>query len=161
MTEPLLTPAETARLKAFFDNSLARSLRLVTQWSIELYYQALSSRGHGGMRRRHEPVVVRMNVEGSRAVDIAAANAVTKNAIGQLANELEELGYVARSDDPDDGRAKLLRYTPRGIALLKALLEAGEELEQAVESLIGREKRIQLVALLEELTVAIQRQGTR
>ena len=111
------------------------------------------------MKRRHEAVLLHMNVEGSRAVDIAAANAVTKNAIGQLANELEELGYIARSDDPGDGRAKLLRYTPRGIALLKASLEAGEELEQAVDSLIGRQKRIELAALLEELTAAIRTEG--
>ena len=39
---------------------------------------------------------------------------MTKQSVGEVTSDLERLGYVERVPDPDDGRAKLIRLTPKG-----------------------------------------------
>ncbi len=70
--------------------------------------------GHAKLRPAHNRLIGFIEFEGSRIVDIAQAQAVSKNAIGQLVTDLEELGYLERVPDPADGRAKIVRYTDRG-----------------------------------------------
>ena len=41
---------------------------------------------------------------------------MSKQAMNQLLRSLEALGYVARSDAPDEGRARIVRLTKRGRA---------------------------------------------
>lgn len=148
--------AELERLKAFFTNSLSRNLRIVSEWSVARFYQALHKRGHQGIRRSHELVLVPLRLEGSRVVDLAAIGAVTKNAISQVANDLERLGYIERTDDPQDGRARLLGYSPLGLQLLADATQAGEEVEQQIAAIIGKDRAAELVRLLAELAAGLQ-----
>jgi DNA-binding MarR family transcriptional regulator len=39
---------------------------------------------------------------------------MTKQSVGEVATDLEQLGYVERMPDPNDGRAKIIRLTERG-----------------------------------------------
>lgn len=39
---------------------------------------------------------------------------MTKQTVGEVASDLEGLGYVERVPDPADGRAKIIRLTERG-----------------------------------------------
>ena len=52
--------------------------------------------------------------KGMRASELAAAARITKKSMGAIVDQLEELGYVERVDDPEDKRAKLVRLTKRG-----------------------------------------------
>jgi DNA-binding MarR family transcriptional regulator len=56
----------------------------------------------------------RVDHRGSRLTQLAASAQVTKQAAGFLVDQLEEGGYVERVLDPLDGRARLVRITPRG-----------------------------------------------
>jgi DNA-binding MarR family transcriptional regulator len=51
--------------------------------------------------------------EGVRPSDLAARLGVTRGAIGQLVDRLEQRGYVTRDPDPTDRRAYLVRPTAR------------------------------------------------
>jgi DNA-binding MarR family transcriptional regulator len=41
---------------------------------------------------------------------------MSKQAMNQLLRSLEDLGYIVRSDAPDEGRARIVRFTKRGRA---------------------------------------------
>jgi DNA-binding MarR family transcriptional regulator len=62
---------------------------------------------------------------------------MTKQATGQLVAEFVDLGYIRLVPDPDDGRAKIARYTAKGKRLLVAIVASIEQTEDAVSAAIG------------------------
>ncbi len=87
-------------------------------------------------------------------VDLAQINGLTKQAMSQIVAEIEQHGYVAKKDDPDDGRARKIMLTAKGKKLIQDSMEAYDELEAEYEGLIGREKLDQLIAIVSELVTA-------
>ena len=59
-------------------------------------------------------VFQRIDADGSRLTDLAAAAQVTKQTAGFLVDQLVAAGFVERVADPTDARARLVRITPRG-----------------------------------------------
>src|SRR5215208_4940339 len=52
--------------------------------------------------------------EGSRLTELAERAGLTKQAVGEVIPELEQLGYLTREPDPRDRRAKIIKLTPKG-----------------------------------------------
>jgi DNA-binding MarR family transcriptional regulator len=77
-------------------------------------FSRLSEMGHPQVRPRHGAVLAYLDVEGSRATDLAAQSGQHKQVIGTLVDELVALGYVERQPDPADRRAKLIVPTELG-----------------------------------------------
>jgi DNA-binding MarR family transcriptional regulator len=76
----------------------------------------IADAGHPDIREGHGCVFGFIDIEhGSRLTDLAASAGFTKQAVGEAVNELERLGYVAREPDPQDGRAKIIKLTDRGM----------------------------------------------
>ncbi|MEA2269516.1 MAG: hypothetical protein QOC64_2126 [Solirubrobacteraceae bacterium] len=53
--------------------------------------------------------------------ELAAHERVRRPTVTRVVGRLEELGLVARSPDPSDGRSSLIAPTPEGRALLRRL----------------------------------------
>jgi DNA-binding MarR family transcriptional regulator len=51
---------------------------------------------------------------GDRLVDLAAHAQITPQSMSELVASLEQLGYVERIPDQDDGRSRRVRWTERG-----------------------------------------------
>jgi DNA-binding MarR family transcriptional regulator len=66
------------------------------------------------LRPVHNHVLRNLDAEGTRASVIAERSGLTRQAITQIVDELEEAGVVAREPDPEDGRAKRVVYTDAG-----------------------------------------------
>ena len=64
---------------------------------------------------------------------------------------MERLGYVERTPDPTDGRAKIIRFTSTGLKLIQQGTEIGDAIQQGYADLIGEKKMQRLRELLEEL----------
>lgn len=58
-------------------------------------------------------IAARIAPHGSRVSDLAAQARVTKQSAASLVEQLEKAEYVERVPDPTDGRARLVRLTPR------------------------------------------------
>lgn len=58
-------------------------------------------------------IAARIAPTGSRVSDLAEQARVTKQSAASLVEQLEKAGYVDRVPDPTDGRARLVRLTPR------------------------------------------------
>lgn len=81
---------------------------------------------------KHSAVFAQIDPEGSRLTDLARRANITPQAMGELVDELQELGYLTREPDPTDRRAKLIVPTPKG----RAAIEAGKQ------TIVGLETRI-------------------
>lgn len=99
-----------------------------------------------------ETAVLR-NVEsgGSRITDIARRTNVTPQAISQLVAGLERKGYLTNAPDPTDGRARLVRLTDRGLALIARGQEITGELHERWAEILGAEALGELQRLLAHL----------
>ncbi len=88
-------------------------------------------------RPAHTALFPHVPLEGGiRLSELAAKVGITKQAVGQLVDDLEASGVVERAPDPDDARAKRVRWTPKGrkalLAGLATLREVEDELRQAI-----------------------------
>ena len=100
------------------------------------------------LRPAHTALFPHIALEGTRLTALADALGVSKQAVGQLVDELEHMGVVARRPDPADGRARLVVWTARGRAGLLAGLETLAALERDLRSAIGARRWDDLRAAL-------------
>jgi DNA-binding MarR family transcriptional regulator len=84
--------------------------------AIEKLRGRIADAGHPEIREGHGCVFGFIDLDrGSRLTDLAAEAGLTKQAVGEAVTELERLGYVQRVPDPQDGRAKIIKLTDRGL----------------------------------------------
>ncbi len=138
-----------------FKHNLGRDLSFLSREMSRSLMQKSVARGHDGLKLNWDTVFLNLDFrEGSRIVDLAQINGLTKQAMSQIVAEIEQHGYVAKKDDPDDGRARKIMLTAKGKKLIQDSMEAYDELEAEYEGLIGREKLDQLIAIVSELVTA-------
>ena len=113
--------------------------------------EAFVARGHAGLQPAHQAVLTHLRVTGTRLTELAQRAAMSKQAMGQLVDEVERLGYVERVSDPTDGRAKIVRFTQAGLELIKHGTDIATEIQREYAALIGERKLNLLREILEEL----------
>jgi DNA-binding MarR family transcriptional regulator len=62
---------------------------------------------------------------------------MSKQAMNQLLRSLEDLGYIARSDSPDQGRSRIVRLTRRGHAAYAKIYDILHGIEQEWKAELG------------------------
>jgi DNA-binding MarR family transcriptional regulator len=102
-------------------------------------------------RQAHSAVFAHIDREGTRLTALAARANVTPQAMGELVDDLERLGYVHRVADPTDRRAKLVTLTEKGFGCLQAGLNTIAGIEQRLEDLLGRSALVELRAVLRRI----------
>jgi len=150
---------DTGKLEYLYRTNVARKLDNVSEEFHRRRRDKLQARGYNGLKLSFHAVLSNIVFSGTRLVDIAEINGMTKQAIGQIADEIEELGYIKRIPDAHDGRAKNLVLTELGEQLLQDSVNMVEEVEAEFASLIGEEKIQQLANILAELSDKISSTG--
>jgi DNA-binding MarR family transcriptional regulator len=97
----------------------------------------LHEAGFEGLRPTHNAVLRFLDEHGTRASELARRSGLTRQALTQIVDDLERLGYVTRCDDPTDRRAKLVVYTDRGRDGFRASRAIIADLERDVERRLG------------------------
>lgn len=98
----------------------------------------LRERGHEDLSLSHQVVFSNMGLGRTRVTELAERARITQQAMGKTLRELESLGYIERSVDPSDRRARAIRLTPRGIQLVDDAVACCEEVRQEYVAKIGR-----------------------
>jgi len=142
---------DESRIREFQADSLQRHAIEFGEWMVRASNSHAHALGHKDLRPAHARLMVFLGWEGSRITDIAKAQDVSKNAVGQLVTELEDLGYVERVPDPADGRAKIVRYTRKGRALIADAATIAEQLNAEIEEVIGAKRLGQLRTTLADI----------
>ncbi len=88
-------------------------------------------------RLAHTTLLPHIELDGTRQTEIARRAGITKQAVGQLVDEMVRLGMLERAPDPADGRAQLVRFTDDGIAQLLTGLDVLEVIEVELGAALG------------------------
>lgn len=88
--------------------------------------------------------------EGMRVTDLADRVGMTKQALGEFADVLEEKGLLETVRDPADRRVRILRPTPRGLEAVAASRALIDRIERRWRRRLGAAKWDQLKRLLGE-----------
>jgi DNA-binding MarR family transcriptional regulator len=112
----------------------------------------LADEGYTDIRPSHGCVFRFIAPEGSRLTYLAERSGFTKQAIGEAVDDLERRGYVERTPDPLDKRAKLILLTERGRGALLAGRRIFEEIERDWAEQVGEEVVTTMREALERLT---------
>jgi len=121
---------------------------------IETLNERLNQEGFVGLRSSHGCIFRFVDSDGSRLTVLAERSSLTKQAVGEVADELERLGYVQRVSDPADRRAKLIRLTPLGHRAQASARRIFGEIEAEWEQRFGAERVAGMRELLEAVTGA-------
>jgi DNA-binding MarR family transcriptional regulator len=92
---------------------------------------------------------------GLRQTELAAASRMTKQSMGAIVDQLEQLGYAERVDDPADKRAKLVRLTRRGRDAGRVLRASVRRVEADWARRIGAARLAELRSTLTDLVASL------
>jgi DNA-binding MarR family transcriptional regulator len=129
-------------------------LRDATDRFAEELYPRLEEAGYRDIREAHGCVFGHIPAEGARLTQLAEAAQLTKQAVGEVATDLERLGYLERVPDPSDGRAKILVLTPKGRVAQETGRRIIREIEADWAARYGERELAILRATLEEIVGA-------
>jgi len=108
----------------------------------------LNAAGFGDLRVPHMPVLQFPGPDGVRPGLLAERAGMSKQAMNQLLRSLEALGYLARSDAPDEGRARIVRLTKRGRAAWAKIHDILRDIEREWSTELGAKRFTELKQLL-------------
>ena len=128
---------------------LLRASRIVNRHVVA----GLHARGYAALRSTHTTLLSNIDLAGSTVTAAADRAGITKQAMGRLATELEDAGYVRVKRDPKDARARVLQLTRTGRQLMLDSLEVMAELECRYADSIGRDR---LAAVLGGLATFVE-----
>jgi DNA-binding MarR family transcriptional regulator len=124
---------------------------------IERLHEELARQGHPDARPAHGFALQAIGPAGATASALGRRLGVSKQAAGKTVDRLTRLGYVERVADEADGRAKLIRLTPRGMDVLVRSAAIFDDLRAEWVRALGREQ----VRALEDALRAVVPGGMR
>jgi DNA-binding MarR family transcriptional regulator len=119
-------------------------------------FDRLAAAGFTGLRMRHSVLLNALGPDGSRITRLAADLGMTKQAMGELIDDLESNGYLERTDDPGDRRARIIRYTDRGREALETAYKIIPTIEREYARLVGVERYALARDTLADLVAALE-----
>ncbi|HEY1729106.1 MAG TPA: hypothetical protein VGG22_12080 [Candidatus Baltobacteraceae bacterium] len=115
-----------------------RQLLLATSRMVNAHMTALLlQRGHKKFKPTHLNLYSHIDFEGTRLNVLATRASMTKQAMWQLANELQLLGYVRRKIDASDRRNRIIALTEAGNHLMLECMDALSEIEAELRQVVG------------------------
>ena len=133
----------------------------LSDFTMQRLMELTRERGHPGLKMSFAQVLNFVGPErsgdpGGRIQAIARINEVSKQAIGAIANDLQEQGYLGRNADPVDRRQVRLVLTSRGEQLIEDSVASIVDLEQSIADLLGPTALAELKADSLDLYEALQ-----
>lgn len=108
----------------------------------------LNAAGFDDLRLPHMQVFQYPGPDGAHPSALAERANVSRQAMNQLLGSLEGAGYVVRTDDPEDGRARLVHLTELGRSAYAKILEILRSIEREWSDVLGADRFVELKELL-------------
>ncbi|GLH80632.1 transcriptional regulator [Bradyrhizobium sp. SSBR45G] len=132
------TPAARQTATAWRHANVGRLLNNAVSRFESRVLELMAASGHGGTRIAHVSLTRNLDVEGTRLTELARRASMSKQAMGELVDQCAVLGLVVREADPNDGRARLVRFTPAGLKWLQAFGDAVDVAESEMRQELGK-----------------------
>ncbi|MEV0679275.1 MarR family transcriptional regulator [Actinosynnema sp. NPDC050436] len=112
-------------------------------------FAALAAAGFDDITTAQARILQRVGPNGSRLAELAEAAQVTRQTAGFLVDQLERGGYVERTPDPTDARARLVRVARRGLTAMPVAAAVITDVEAEWTAHLGQRR---MAALRDGLT---------
>ena len=132
-------------------DNIGRLLRRVLDHFNREFSGRMGDLGYDDIRPRHATVFAHLDPSGTRSSELAARAGMTRQSMGEMVAELVGSGYLDQRPDPNDGRAKVVLLTPRGLQHLKDARRIADEIQWSWENRLGKERMREVRVTLEEL----------
>jgi DNA-binding MarR family transcriptional regulator len=116
----------------------------------------LNRAGYSDLRMRHLVLLEGLPREGARVTTLATQTGMSKQAMGELIDEIEASGYIERQNDPADRRARLIVFTPKGQRAYEQALVILGEMERDYAGIVGADRYREVRSTLDELITALE-----
>jgi DNA-binding MarR family transcriptional regulator len=127
-------------------------LAQIKSLAVKDMFSRMAAEGFDDVREGHGCVFGFIDLErGSRLTDLAERSGLTKQAVGEAVAELERKGYMERVPDPEDGRAKIIKPTARGVDAALTGRRLFKEIEDEWGERYGEERVATLRECAEEI----------
>ncbi len=130
------------------DMLIGALLRVPAQAIHRRIVSELNAAGFDGLALPHLAVLQFPGPDGVRPGTLAERAGMSKQAMNQLLRSLEALGYIVRSGAPQEGRARIVRFTKRGRAAYAKIHGILRGIEREWSAELGPRDFAQLKALL-------------
>ena len=107
-------------------------------------FRAVHDAGFDDLTMAQSRLAMGVDVEGTRLSVLAERAQIAKQTATALIDKLERAGYVERVPDPSDGRARLVKMTPRAEAVLPVARAEEDRIEAEWRAHLGDELMDQL-----------------
>jgi DNA-binding MarR family transcriptional regulator len=141
-SSPKSSPAQTT------DVLIGALLRVPAQAIHRRIIKELNAAGFDELRMPHIAVLQFPGPDGVRPGTLAERAGMSKQAMNQLLRSLEGLGYIVRSDAPDERRTRIVRFTKRGRAACSRVYDILRDIEHEWSAELGPRHFAQLKELL-------------
>jgi DNA-binding MarR family transcriptional regulator len=118
-------------------------------------FRAVHEAGFDDVTIAQSRLMTGIDTEGTRLSVLAERAQIAKHTATALVDKLERARYVQRVPDPSDGRARLVRMTPRAEAALPTVRAEEDRIEAEWRAHLGAERMNQLreaLTALREIT---------
>lgn len=147
--------------------SVLALLRIVWEDAIPEVHDGLTAAGFDDIRPSHRNLLRHVLTGELRPSELAARLGMSKQAANDVLREFEAGGYITLVPDPEDGRAKRIQATERGMALTKTASEISGQIVRRWADRVGDRRFARFEEILRELAdgdgdrVRDARNGTR
>ena len=145
MSNPLSPVSSPVKAK---DMLIGALLRVPAQAIQRRIVAELNAAGFVELRVPHMAVLQYPGPDGVRPGLLAERAGMSKQAMNQLLRSLEGLDYLVRSDAPDEGRARVVRFTRRGRAAYAKIHDVLRDIEREWSTVLGPKNFAELKGLL-------------
>jgi len=127
-------------------------LGVVWHWVRDQLYAGVVAAGYDDLNAAHIGLWRYPGLDGLRPSQLADRVGITKQSVNDLLGHLEQHGYLLRVPDSADGRARVIRLTPRGRRLEQTIYAEAGAAQLRIADILGPQRFAQLHSSLELLT---------
>jgi DNA-binding MarR family transcriptional regulator len=115
-------------------------------------FAGVAAAGYDDVNPAHVGLFRYPGLDGQRPSELADQVQITKQSVNDLLGHLEARRYLTREPDPSDGRARVVRLTPKGWELQRTIHGQARAAEHHIAETLGTSRYRQLQHALEDLT---------
>lgn len=116
---------------------LLRGLLHAYYWADESLQNLLHEGGWPTLPRTQSMIMVNVANGVTRPAELARRLGVSRQAIQQTLAEMESIALLQLVRDPDDARAKIVQFSPRGASIQRAAFKAIRAVDDELEKRLG------------------------
>jgi DNA-binding MarR family transcriptional regulator len=131
---------------------LLKCARLLNERALTLVQQRTKQH----VRPAHTALFPQIDLQGTRPSVLAERLGISKQAVGQLVDDLMKMGLLDQAADPADGRARLVKFSARGKKGLLTGLATLLELEAQLSATVGKADVAQMHKTLLRLLATLE-----